>query len=485
MHDEDAVIRNEQRFSLAAQATSDVIRDWNVESGSIWVSDSLTTLWGHALDTVSVTAEWWEAHIHPDDTARVHASLEHAFLGNEDRWSAEYRFRRGDGTYASVLDRGLILRRTDGTVIRMVATMQDMTPYVQAEQGQRMNILGRIAATMAHDFNNVLMGIQPFAELIRKRATDARMTQAANQILKSVTRGRRVTLDLLRITQMAAPSLRVIDLAPWLRLAAAKISALMSEKIAFSVTAPETPRFVSCDTSQLHQVLGNLAVNGQEAMPEGGTLTIALDGSPTDPSSVELTVSDTGSGIPPEVLPHIFEPLYTTKKSRTGLGLTVVHQIVARHGGTLSVESSQNEGTTFRIRLPRVLSAIDTAATEKPGVFERILLVEDDETVAEGLVELLGLEDLLVEVVSHGALVVEAVERFAPHAVILDIGLPDMNGVEVYERIAARWPDLAVIFSSGNADTHALSPYFDRPRVRFLHKPYDVEALLRVLREIA
>jgi CheY-like chemotaxis protein len=77
------------------------------------------------------------------------------------------------------------------------------------------------------------------------------------------------------------------------------------------------------------------------------------------------------------------------------------------------------------------------------------------------------------------------VERLAPHAVILDIGLPDMNGVEVYERIAARWPDLAVIFSSGNADTHALSPYLARPRVRFLHKPYDVEALIRVLREIA
>src|SRR6202008_4980903 len=128
--------------------------------------------------------------------------------------------------------------------------------------------------------------------------------------------------------------------------ATAEISALMGEKIRFSVTAPETPLLVSCDTSQLQQVLGNLAVNGQDAMRDGGTLTIAVDLAPAVPFSVEPTRRDPGGGIPPEGLPPIFEPLYTTKKSRPGLGLTVVHQIIIRHGGSPSLQKSQHKGTT-------------------------------------------------------------------------------------------------------------------------------------------
>ena len=201
------------------------------------------------------------------------------------------------------------------------------------------------------------------------------------------------------------------------------------------------------------------------------------------PSS-KPTVRDTGTGIAPDVLPHIFEPLYTTKASGTGLGLAVVQQIIAHHGGTLSVETFQRLGTVFRIRLPRIVRPIAVETPTQAPALERVLLVEDDEIVAEGLVQLLVMEGLRADVVTHGALVVEAVERLAPQAVILDLVLPDANGIEVYERLAARWPDLPVIFSSGNADTHQLTPHLDRPNVRFLHKPYDMNALIRTLREI-
>lgn len=480
----NAAALDEQRFSLAAQATRDVIRDWNVESGTIWVSELLMSDWGHALEKQEVDVAWWEAHIHPDDVAKVRVSLEQAFRSGQERWSDEYRFRRGDGTYGCAFERGLMIRRADGTVIRLIAAMQDITNRVDAEQGKRLHTLGRIAAAMAHDFNNVLMGIQPFAELVRKRSTEPRMTQAANQILKSVARGRRVTLDLLRSTQMAAPALQEIDLVKWLRQNEAEISALMTDRIKVSVIAPETSLFASCDASQLQQVITNFALNAHEAMRDGGTLTITLDVAPTDASFVELVVRDTGAGIPPDVLPHIFEPLYTTKPSGIGLGLAVVQQIVARHGGTLAVESTLGVGTAFRIRLPRILNATPRSMPAKGSALERVLLVEDDEIVADGLLQILKLEGLSVDVVSRGALVVDAVERLAPHVVVLDIGLPDVSGVEVYERIAARWPDLPVIFSSGNADTHALRPYLDHPHVRFLHKPYDVDALIRILREI-
>jgi PAS domain S-box-containing protein len=472
-----------QRLALAAQATRDVIRDWNIASATISFSESLATEWGHALRS-EVDASWWEAQIHPDDAERVRESLERAFRSSDERWRGEYRFRRGDGTYGFVLERGLLIRSADGKVTRLIASMQDVTTRVDAEQVERLNTLGRIAATLAHDFNNVLMGIQPFAELVRKRTTDPRLTQAANHILKSVARGRRVTLDILRTRQMATPALREVDLVAWLHRTQGEIAALVTERVKVQFIAPEEPVFASCDSSQLQQVVANLAVNAHEAMRDGGTLTITLGVAPKDASSFELTVNDSGNGIAPDVLPHIFEPLYTTKKSGIGLGLTVVQQIITRHNGTISVESSRDEGTTFCIRLPRIIRAPIPSASTDGSALERILLVEDDEVVADGLVQLLATEGLHVDVVTHGALVIEAIERLAPHAVILDVGLPDVNGVEVYERIAERWPDLAVLFSSGNADTRVLSRYVGHPRVRFLHKPYDVGELMRVLHEI-
>jgi signal transduction histidine kinase len=482
---QDALIRSEQRFYFAAQATRDVIRDWNVESGSIWASDSLLSDWGHDIDEAELGVAWWEAHIHPEDVAKVRASLEDAFRSDGERWSEEYRFRRGDQSYGHVLERGLIIRRPDGTVTRMITAVQDISLRIDAEQGKRLSTLGRIAATMAHEFNNVLMGIQPFAELVRKKATEPRLTQAANQILKSVARGRRVTLDILRTTQMAAPALQEVDLGAWLRQAEEEIKALMTERTKVTVITPEAPLYASCDPSQLQQVIANLAVNAHDAMREGGLLTISLNVAPRDDQSIEMTVRDTGAGIPPDVLPRIFEPLYTTKTSGTGLGLAVVQQIVTRHDGTLSVESTQGAGTTFRIRLPRVTPAVPAEEAPEDSSLERVLLVEDDEIVAEGLVQLLGLEGLHVDVVSHGAMVVEAVDRLRPHVVVLDIALPDMNGMDVYDRLTERWPDLAVIFSSGNADTQPMSRYLDHPRVRFLHKPYEFDSLLKVLREIA
>ncbi len=432
-----------------------------------------------------VEPSWWEAHIHSDDAARVRASLERAFKSNDERWSAEYRFCRGDGTYGFASERALLIRQADGAVIRLIGVVQDVTTRVEAEQVRRLNTLGRIAATMAHDFNNVLMGIQPFAEVVRKRSTDPRLTQAASQILTSIVRGRRITLDLLRIRHMAAPALQEVDLAPWLRRIEPELSALMTARTRLHLQTPAGPLYASCDPAQLQQVLANLAVNAHEAMRDGGTLTIALEAPPADASSVCLTVRDTGTGIAPDVLPHIFEPLYTTKVSGKGLGLAVAQQIITHHGGTLSVESSQGQGTVFSIHLPRIVRPAATKAAAPEPTLEHILLVEDDELVAEGLVQLLGLEGLRAELVTRGALAVEAVDRLAPHAVILDLGLPDMHGAQVYERLAERWPNLPVVFSSGNADTSSLAPYLDRPHVRFLHKPYDIEALMRLLREIA
>jgi signal transduction histidine kinase len=238
-----------------------------------------------------------------------------------------------------------------------VVVFQDLAEQTrlekQLEQSRRVGTLGQIAATTAHEFNNVLMGILPFAEIIQKKVTDPLLAKAAAQILMSVSHGRRITHDVLRTTNMSDAALQQVDLGAWFRQNHEEISAHAGKRVDVRMVIADEPLVAICDPEQLHQVISNLVVNARDAMPAGGVITIAADVEPTDASRVRIRVSDTGVGIAPEVLPRIFEPLYTTKQKGTGLGLSVVQQTVERNFGTISVQSSLGKGTTFQILLPR------------------------------------------------------------------------------------------------------------------------------------
>jgi two-component system, cell cycle sensor histidine kinase and response regulator CckA len=185
-------------------------------------------------------------------------------------------------------------------------------------------------------------------------------------------------------------------------------------------------------------------------------------------------------------LPHIFEPLFSTKKGGFGLGLAIAHQIVTRHGGHIFVESQVGRGSTFHVFLPTTaptISAIEMKAVQALSV-RRLLLVEDEPAVASGIATLMEMEGIEVEIVVTGGEAPAAIERFSPDAVILDIGLPDIDGVGLYDEIYRRWPDLPVLFSSGHGDATKLEKRLSRPNVRFLRKPYDFETIRATLAEI-
>jgi CheY-like chemotaxis protein len=201
---------------------------------------------------------------------------------------------------------------------------------------------------------------------------------------------------------------------------------------------------------------------------------------------VRLTVSDNGIGMSDETIHHIFEPLYTTKATGTGLGLAVTHQIVKRHAGEIFVESREGKGTSFHLFLPRTeaeeaAEGSSVLPFRKPARHTRVLLVEDDAAVSEGLLAALEEEGLEVSAVDRGALAVDAVRRVSPDAVVLDVGLPDMSGADVYLQIAEEWPDLPVIFSTGHGDMGRLERFLERPNVDYLMKPYGTDVLLERL----
>lgn len=383
----------------------------------------------------------------------------------------------------------------------VVITARDLTDRIaletKLEQARRINSLGRLAATVAHEFNNVLMGVQPSIDLLRLEGHPGQEPAIA-RMERAVRRGRKISSEILRFANPAKPQLQPVDLVWHLEEYESEARELIGTRGTFELDIePGTPP-VLIDPEQLTQVLSNLVQNAADAIGPGGRIRVhaaslgdnTSDSLPVLPEPwrfVHLAVSDDGAGIPADQLPSIFEPLFTTKKTGTGLGLPVVHQIVSATGGSIHAVSHPGEGTTFHLLLPRALNALERKVDElteraeaRPSGIRRIVFVEDDELVAEGVVALLEEEGFEVTLVNLGEGAVAAIEQAPPDAVVLDLGLPDIPGDEVFRRIRARWPELPVVFSTGHGDREALLAPGD-DSVRYLPKPWQVEELLRTL----
>lgn len=373
-----------------------------------------------------------------------------------------------------------------------VLTFRDVTDREklehQLEQSERLSSLGHLAAALAHEFNNVLMGISPFVELIQRSAPDhPAIVRACGTITQSVSRGKGVTQEVLRYTRPAPPNIRPFLVNEWLTDFCSALQLTFPANITLNVLTSAEPLVVLADGEQMEQVVANLITNGRHATAAGGTITVGVE---TDPTAewVRLFIADTGHGMDPDTLSRVFEPFFTTKgHGGTGLGMPIAHQLVTRNGGTITVESKVGEGTTFSILLPRGDFAprpIAQTAIRPARLPQRVLIVEDDESVGAGLTHILEAAGVMVMLVSRGREAVPAIERYHPEAVILDVGLPDVNGVEVYREIAARWSDLPVVFSTGHVETSNLKALLGQSNVAALLKPYDEATLLETLARV-
>ncbi|HEX6177521.1 MAG TPA: ATP-binding protein, partial [Thermoanaerobaculia bacterium] len=357
-----------------------------------------------------------------------------------------------------LLDVATSPRVVGGEVAELYGFARDITEErrleTRLEQANRLSSLGRLAATVAHEFNNVLMGISPFTEILRREHPSDRASGALDQIGRAVKRGKRITEDILRFAQPAEPIVSSVDVESWVTSLAAEMQTLIGTK--YTITTKAEKLNVAADPNQLHQAFLNLILNARDAMPEGGQIVIRAVAEPagarfrfgaleSPESFAHFSVEDEGSGISPDALDHIFEPLFTTKRTGTGLGLPVALQVVERHGGEMFVESELGRGTTFHLFIPLAREAETTEAEREP--FSRrhcrnVLLVEDEGAVAAGLAALLESEGIDVRIVGTGREVLPAVDESMPDAVILDIGLPDIDGIAVFTSLSAKYPAL-------------------------------------------
>jgi PAS domain S-box-containing protein len=502
---DEVLRRSEERFLLAARATKDTLWDWDFATDDIWWNEGITALYGYPPQAAGGMPEWIE-RVHPQDRERVVASLHTMAESGSHQWNEEYRFRRCDGSYAVVYNRGHVLRDADGSPMRMIGAMMDITER-HALEGQlrhamKMEAVGRLAGGIAHDFNNLLTAILGHTDLVLSGlgADDANRS-AVEEVSSAAHRAAALTRQLLAFSRKQTLQPQRLDLNGVVASMDKMLRRLIGEEIVLSTQLADRLGAVRADQGQLEQVIVNLVVNARDAMPRGGTLRLATTNAALGESKrdvapgpyVRLAVSDDGVGMPPETLARIFEPFFTTKDvgQGTGLGLATVYGIVRQSGGYIEVTSDVGRGTTFDIFLPRLVDDLDQAPPSgdpRPptGGSETILLVEDEPSVrrlARRVLERLGYA--IIEAANGAAALATANERAGTIDLLLtDVVMPEMRGNELAAALAPLRPDMAVLFISGYTDGAVDLTSVRAAGSAFLAKPFTPDALARKVRDL-
>jgi len=401
------------------------------------------------------------------------------------------------------------VKDANGDIAHFIAIKQDVTEQKELErqlyQAQKMEAVGQLAGGVAHDFNNLLGVILGYSEILEEQfAPSDPNRKKVEQVRKAAVRAALLTRQLLAFSRQQVLQPVVMDLNAIVVDADKMLSRLISEDIKLvTILQPHLGK-VKADSTQIEQIIMNLAVNARDAMPQGGTLTIETSEVDLDESLarqhaggkpgpyVRLTVSDTGIGINKEILAHIFEPFFTTKGvgKGTGLGLSTVYGIVKQSGGYIWVNSEPGQGTTFTIYLPRIEEAFGLPEEEKPAFLpkgtETILLVEDAASLLELTREFLescGYTVLAAESPAEGIRIVENHQEPIP-LLITDIVMPEMSGRALGEKLTAMRPSMRVLYISGYSH-EIINRYgaMDSGH-HYLQKPFTKKDLATKVREL-
>lgn len=410
-------------------------------------------------------------------------------LGGENHVMRTYRVQARSGRIVE-LEISAEPRYIDGKIAGTIGLARDVTHQRlierKLEEAKRLTSLGQLAATMAHEFNNVLMAIQPFAELIgRQTPDDSPVANAVRHITHAIARGRRVSQEILRYTNPKDAELADIDVPAWLPNLAGQLAATLPVITSLRFAIDASVGCIRGDRAQLEQVITNLVFNARDAMPAGGTIEIEAipDRADNGVPMVRFSVRDEGVGIAPENAALIFDPLFTTKRNGTGLGLSVARRLVEQQGGALTMASTPGVGSIFFITMPAAEAAAVCAVVERTArpVARRVLLVEDEESVGAGLLALLELEDFETVWLKCGADVLAASAEIAPDVAILDLNLPDANGLDLLPELRRKWPGLPVIVSTGHLEPASVKTDDYTTSVM---KPYQIAELLDAMARV-
>ena len=514
---EQDLAQSQRRYQALVHSIDGIV--WEADPRAfrfLFVSRQAERILGYPVERWLTQPRFWRNQIHPEDLARVRGALSNAVKQKRGH-EVEYRMLASDGHAVWIRDTVSLIVENQ-KVAKLRGLMVDITEKKAAEealrrseeqlrQSQKMEAIGRLAGGIAHDFNNLLTAITGYGDLLlRGLGKKNRLRREAMEISKAAQRAADLTGQLLAFSRQQVLRPKIIDLNAVVTDMEMMLRRVIGEHIRLVTRLDSNLGAVKADPGQMHQVLLNLVVNARDAMPDGGDAVIETavvklsksyaDGHPgVEPGAyVKLSVTDTGTGIDEETKRRLFEPFFTTKEQGkgTGLGLSTVYGIVKQSGGHISVDSMTGKGSRFEILLPWAeKEKVEPLRTKKdaipelsPGT-EKILLVEDDDSVRELASEILQMNGYEVVEASNG---VEAISVFEAQEkpvdlMVTDLVMPQMGGRDLAKHVVPKNPNLKVLFLSGYTDSAVLRQGRLEPGSFFLQKPFTPAELAHKARQ--
>jgi len=508
-HRRQADIALEEKNALLKsifEGTGDAVYIRDLEGRYVIVNPAFAKYFGKpAEQIVGRTA----AQLLDSTNSRRTSETDRAVIESGQTQTFEYELPLKGGTRAFLTMKSPYLDGA-GKIIGVIAISRDITEYRAMEsrlrQSQKMEAIGTLAGGVAHDFNNLLMVIAGYGSVLNDALTEnPKLRGHVEQIQKASDRAASLTRQLLAFSRKQTIQPVPLNLNSAVSGVEKLLRRLISENIAIVTRLEPELGAVKADPGQIEQVILNLAVNARDAMPDGGRLTLEtrhaeIGAGRNDAAGavkagryVELSVSDTGIGIAPEIQAHIFEPYFTTKPSGkgTGLGLSTVYGIVQQTGGYITFSSEPSAGTTFRILLPRTESAqIPVASSDFAGAAyagsETVLLAEDEPAVCDLVRAILTSRGytVLSARLPHDVERIAETHRGSIDLLLTDVIMPGMSGAELSKRIAVRIPGVRVLFMSGYIDDSVVRQGISESEAAFLQKPFTPLSLAKKVREV-
>jgi PAS domain S-box-containing protein len=482
--------------------------EWDTRSGEVKWSDEVYRIFGLDPETFQPQIDSILALSPPEEQGRGQELIDRC-IANRHGGSYEQRFYRPDGSQGTYVSTFEPVFDDNDELIGMVGVAHDISERKQAEternelemryqQAQRMESLGRLAGGVAHDLNNLLTPIIAYGEILLKRySSEAKPRGYLEEIVQAGMRARDLVGQLLAFGRKQTLNVEPINLNEVITGFEKLLRRTIREDIDIRLELTGGLPAIRADRGQLEQVLMNLAVNSQDAMPDGGRLTIAtcLGTTPaeeedTSTGMVELIVSDTGVGMDEQASTQAFDPFFTTKKQGkgTGLGLATVYGIVRQHGGEIRVESQPGRGAVFHTLFPSSRQPVEARANDNdrqstPGS-ETVLVVEDNAVVRKMVVTILrghGYE-VMSTADTRSALDIISNHPGPLHLLLTDVIMPGMNGRQLASEAIRRRSQLKVLFMSGYTDDVIAKHGVLDDGIPFIHKPFTVQSLVSKVR---
>jgi PAS domain S-box-containing protein len=494
-------------------------RIWNVSHDLLLVADrngiwqTVNPAWTKTLgwseaELLNRTSEWLE---HADDGGVTRAHIK-KLSANTATVRFESRFRHKDGSYrwlswTGVSDEGRIYAVARDVTAEKAAAERLKATEEALRQSQKMEAVGQLTGGIAHDFNNLLTGIVGSLDLMQTRLDQGRTENVAryiNAAMTSANRAAALTHRLLAFARRQPLIPKSVDANQLVVSLEDLLRRTIGETIDLEIVASAGLWCTLCDPNQLESALLNLAINARDAMPDGGKLTIAtanarIDGIDADTPAllpgdyIRIDVSDTGTGMSPEVAARAFDPFFTTKPigQGTGLGLSMIYGFARQSNGHVLIDSKQGAGTQVILYLPRyhgdaaaerIASAV---ADEHVATGETVLVVEDEPVVRGVIIEMLQDQGYRVlEAVDgpSGLRILRLIQRV--DLLVTDVGLPGMNGRQLADQARESRPDLKVLFITGYAENAAIADGFLQPGMEMITKPFDLDNLSQRIRDM-